>query len=677
MKALNPTNARRLALATAAVMLSAVAQAQATPQWLSPQTLSQPGQDTTGQQVAFDPRGDAVVVWQGTGVHKTILATGRPAGGAFSSPQTLSDPSQDSTIPDVAIDAQGDAVAVWLRFDGSNERVQSAYRPAGGSFGAPQTLSAAGNDAAEPRVAMNGGGDAVVVWSLRSGVTAKIQAAQAGLGGGFGAAVDLTGFTSAESVPQVALDLHGDAIAVWDGSDGANIRIEEALRPAAGSFGAPRFLSPAGFNADNPQVAFDSSGNALAVWRFDGPPASTAQGAYRPAGGEFGPVQTISAPVPHPAQRPQVAFDGQGYGVVAWQQEDGIDPRVYASVRSPGASGAFSPQSAVDPGGQEALEPRIAGDGLSAVILSWKTFNGITSSTQAAVRPAGGSFGPAATVSSTGAEEGTPEVGVDAQGNGIAVWSRFNATNYMLEAAGYDGAGPLLRGLTLPSRGVVGQSLQFFVAPLDVWNPVLSEGFTFGDGGSASGVSATHAYGAPGSYQVSATATDVLGNVTTATQTVTIATPGVASNGRCALSAPRSQKLLRKGTITASVDCSVSLEAALSGHLTVATGHSHSHSRRHARDAARSRPRNYALEGSRIQVAAGLPATIHLTLSTRTLHAVLAALGRHRRVGLALVLTGAGGTEVGVRTEAQIAAIASARTASSRGTGGKGAHHRG
>lgn len=56
-----------------------------------------------------------------------------------------------------------------------------------------------------------------------------------------------------------------------------------------------------------------------------------------------------------------------------------------------------------------------------------------------------------------GAEEGTPEVGVDAQGNGIAVWSRFNTTNYMVEAAGYDGAGPLLRGLTLPSQGLVGQ----------------------------------------------------------------------------------------------------------------------------------------------------------------------------------------------------------------------------
>jgi PKD domain len=284
-------------------------------------------------------------------------------------------------------------------------------------------------------------------------------------------------------------------------------------------------------------AARDSAGDALAVWRFDGSPASTVQGSYRPAGGEFGPAQTASAPSTQPAQAPQVAFDGQSDGVVVWQQSDGSELRVDASVHSPGVAGTFAAQTTLDPGGQEAYEPRIAGDGLSGTIVSWKTFNGITSSAQAAVRPAGAVFAPAVTVSPTGPQEGTPEVGIDAQGNGIVVWSRSNGPNYLLEAAGYDGAGPLLRGLTLPSEGTVGQALQFFQAPLDVWSPVLSEGFSFGDGSSASGVSATHAYAAPGAYQVTATATDVLGNVTTVTRTVTIGAPG-ATGGSPAAQSP-------------------------------------------------------------------------------------------------------------------------------------------
>ncbi len=514
---------RRLGLLTAAATLIAAAPAHAAPQWLAAQTVSPPGQDTRAQQVAFDPGGDAVVVWQGAGSSDAILAAARPAGGVFSAPQTLSDPGADSAHPDIATDVQGNAIAVWLHHEGSVERVQAAYRPANGQFGDPQTLSEAGSEASEPRVAMDATGDAIVVWSLSVGGKSEIQAAAAAPGGVFGAPTDLTGLTTSASVPQVALDTHGDALAVWDGWDGSNIRIEDAVRPAGTGFGAAQFLSPPGYNADTPQVAFDAGGDALAVWRFDGPPASTVQAAFRPADGAFASVQTVSASTSLPAQAPQVAFDGDGEGVVVWQQSDGSDLRVDASARTPGTAGAFSAPSTLDPGGQEAYEPRIAGDGLSGTIASWQTFDGMSYTAQAVVRPAGGSFAPARTISATGAQESAPAVGVDAQGNAIAVWSRFSGSNYLVEAAGYDGAGPQPRGLTLPTEGIVGQPLQFFLAPLDVWSPVLSEGFTFGDGTGASGTNPTHTYTSPGNYQVSAITTDVLGNVSTVAGTVTIA----------------------------------------------------------------------------------------------------------------------------------------------------------
>ncbi len=658
---------RRLGVLAAAAMLSAAAPAHAAPQWLSPQALSSVGADASGQQAAFDPDGDAVVVWQATGATTTIEASARTAGGAFSAPQTLSDPAEYSVLPDVAIDSQGDAVAVWLHFDGADRRIQVAYRPAGGTFGAPQTLSPAGFEAAEPRVAMDGAGDASIVWSLSSGGTEEIQSAQAAPGGVFQAPVDLTGFTTIASVPQVALDPHGDTVAVWDGWDGANIRIQDTVRPAGGSFDLPQFLSPAGYNADTPRVAFDAGGDALAVWRFDGSPASTVQSAYRPAGGEFASPQTVSAPSTYPAQVPQVAFDGQSEGVVAWQQEDGTDPRVYASVRSAGAGGAFSPQLTLDPGGEEALEPRIAGDGLSSTIVSWRTFNGITASTQAAVRPAGGSFAPAASVSATGPQEGVPAVGVDAQGNGIAVWSRAAGPNYLLEAAGYDAAGPLLRGLLLPSQGVVGQPLQFFQAPLGVWSPVLSEGFSFGDGTSAVGVSATHTYSAPGTYQVSATATDVLGNVTTETQAVTITEPvsgaqSVVAPAGCTLAPPRGQKLLGKGSITVGVVCSAPLEASLGGRVTVRIPHTPV--RGHGRAAAEGTTLvSYALRGAHFQLAGGR-VVVHLTLPARSLRAVLGALRRHRQVGLYLALAG---TTEAVHAQAHLASIVLVATGTASG----------
>jgi hypothetical protein len=652
-----------LGLAVAVATLAAAAPAQAVPQWLTPQTLSEAGKDASQQQVAFDQGGDAVVVWQSSGgPEPVIMAAARPAGGAFSAAQTLSDPSAFSMSPDVASDAQGDSVAVWLQFDGANARVQVAYRPAGGSFGAPQTLSAAGYEAREPRVAMNAAGEAVIVWSLGSGLSEEAQASSAAPGGIFGAAQDLTGFTEAASLPQVALNSHGDAIAVWEGWDGSHIRIQEASRLAGASFGAPEFLSPAGENAGTPQIAFDSSGDAFAAWRFDGSPASTIQGDYRPAGGAFAAPQTVSTPSSQPAQAPQVAFDAQGEGVLAWQQSDGSEPRIYASVRTPGSSGSFNAPSTLDPGGQEAYEPSVAGDGLSATIVSWKTFNGATNSTQAAVRPAGGGFGPASTVSATGPQESTPQVGIDAQGNGIAVWSRSSGPDYLLEATGYDAAGPLPRGLTLPSQGLVGQPLQFFVAPLDVWSPVFSEGFSFGDGSAATGVSATHSYSAPGSYQVTATTTDVLGNTTTVTHTLTISAPGAVltpapGTTSCTLSAAQSQRLLSKGTVLANVVCAAALDGLLSGHITVrAAGHGI-----HDRKARGSSLRSYTLKSTRVSVPGGHRIEVRLSLSGSSRRNVLDALRQHRQVGLYLTLTSVTGTVPAAHAETHRASIVLAR----------------
>ena len=109
-----------LGLAVTAATLAVAAPAQAAPQWLTPQTLSQPGQDAGQQQVAFDQGGDAVAVWQSTGgPQPVIMAAARPVGGTFSTAQTLSDPSSYSMSPEISSDAQGDSIAVWLHFDGA------------------------------------------------------------------------------------------------------------------------------------------------------------------------------------------------------------------------------------------------------------------------------------------------------------------------------------------------------------------------------------------------------------------------------------------------------------------------------------------------------------------------------------------------------------------------------
>lgn len=642
---------KRTHILAAAVAISCVAAAPAyaAPQWLSPQTVSGPGFDASHQQVAFDGSGDAVSAWEATGgPHPVIQATFRAAGGSFSSPQTLSDPTEDSATPAVAIDPRGDAVVVWTQTSGASHLVEASYRPAGGSFGSPQTLSAPGYTALAPRVALDDNGNAVAVWSLLGGGGYQIQAAAAAAAEPFGAASNLGPVGPVEATPQVAFDHQGDAIAVWLGNDGSNRRVQEAVRPAGQtSFGTAPYLSAPAVNAASPQLAFDAAGDAVVVFTIGTP--SVIRAAYRPAGGDFAlPAQTVSAPSPFSAVNPEVAFDATGSAVVVWNQAYGAYDRVHASVRGPGVGGSFSTPTLLDGGGQDASDAQIAGDGRSGTIVAWQTFNGANNQTQAVVRPAGGSFSAPVALSPAAVQNAGPDVvGIDDQGNGVAVWSQFTGADYTVQVAGYDGAGPQLRGLSVPTTGTVGEPLSFAVSPVDVWNPVASTTIAFGDGSTVAGTSASHTYLAPGSYQVTITSTDTLGNATSVVRTLVISPAGggsTASGGasgsqaagpvgvsatRCTLSAHSIQRLLHERRVTATVTCTGSVQGRLGGSLAV-YGH------RRGGHALTRLLHSYGLTGQTLHLDGARHIMVSLGFSRRALSGIRAAFDAHDRVALAL-----------------------------------------
>jgi hypothetical protein len=387
-------------------------------------------------------------------------------------PQDLSAAGQDAYDPQVAVDGQGTAIAVWSRSNGTNLIVQAAVRAVGGSFGAPQDLSAAGQKAGFPQVAVDGQGNAIAVWSRFDGTNFIVQAAARAAdsrrrwryltpkrGGSFGAPQDLSAAGQKAGFAEVAVDGQGNAIAVWSRFDGTNFIVQAAARAAdsrrrwryftpkrGGSFGAPQDLSAASQDAFNPQVAFDGQGNAIAVWhRFDAGTNTIVQAAARAAdsrrrrryftpkrGGSFGAPQGLSAGGQN-ASFPEVAFDGQGNAIAVWRRFDGTNFIVQAAVRA--AGGSFGAAQDLSAAGQTANDPQVAVDGQGNAIAVWSRSNGTNDIVQAAVRAAGGSFGAAQDLSAAGQDAHVPEVAVDGQGNAIAVWSRSNGTNYIVQAA--------------------------------------------------------------------------------------------------------------------------------------------------------------------------------------------------------------------------------------------------
>src|SRR5206468_1056420 len=91
-----------------------------------PQTLSPAGQHANHPQVGIDTSGDAVAVWErfdGStdcegGVCRRIQAGARSASDVVQV-QTLSGAGQNAYLPQVAVDPDGAALVVWQRYDGS------------------------------------------------------------------------------------------------------------------------------------------------------------------------------------------------------------------------------------------------------------------------------------------------------------------------------------------------------------------------------------------------------------------------------------------------------------------------------------------------------------------------------------------------------------------------------
>jgi hypothetical protein len=117
-----------------------------------------------------------------------------------------------------------------------------------------------------------------------------------------------------------------------------------------------------------------------------------------------------------------------------------------------------------------------------------------------------------------------PQVAFDEQGDAITVWDHDNGTSEVIETAGYVAAvGPRLDSLSIPTTGVVGQPATFSVSPLDVWSVLRETSWSFGDGTSATGTSVTHTYTSAGSYEVLVRSTDMFGNTTSTSGTITVA----------------------------------------------------------------------------------------------------------------------------------------------------------
>ncbi len=259
--------------------------------------------------VAFDSDGNATAVWSqldeaGDPFQWRIRSAiwrpeqaGEPAGG-WSEPTDVFGTYASSSWPQIAFDSQGNCQIVWQdHIIDQGWHVLAATRSLDGSW-------------SEPVIAGAGGGPAQQPW------------------------------------PQLAVGANGDTVAVWEtlvDDDPVRIWAVDAARRSQSGWGTPRRLTAEGAQSATggetlPRVAVDSTGAAVALWRggtnedsqvwlstLDGAELSEGAGEDRAPSVESDPLVEIGEyeeddndeeeepppplpdPVPKPAQPPPVS----------------------------------------------------------------------------------------------------------------------------------------------------------------------------------------------------------------------------------------------------------------------------------------------------------------------------------------------------------------------------------
>ncbi len=520
-------------IAVTFVVLISASVASAAPTWLTPASLSQTGENATVARVAVDAQGDSFAIWQQAAPSNTVLvqAATRAAGGSWqSTPTGLASCFLFPTYPTIASDAAGDAIAVWDCSDGTSVWLDAAYRPAGGSW-QPTVQVLTGSDAPwQATVAMDAQGDAVIAWIRSSEDVSdhqpvyQLASVYRPAGGSWQPEVDLDADeTELIGSPVVAIDSKGDLAAAWLFQNGINEVVQATTRPAgASSWSAITNVSSATGAATTPRIAMTNAGNTVVAWAQSATSGATIEAADLPAGGAWGPPVELSASG-QAAENPALALDSAGDASAVWDRSNGSNTIVEAAEMPSG--GTWQAPVDLSATGESATNAQVTGDARGGFTAVWQRSNGTNTIIEAARHPQGGGWQPPSDVSATAQNAEDPALAADAAGDVTAVWDRSNGTNTIVQAAGLDAAGPQLTRLALPTSGAVGQPLAFSVSPFDVWSPLGALSWDFGDGTSATSDSATHAYARPGRYPVTLTSSDSLGNETSTTATVTIASP--------------------------------------------------------------------------------------------------------------------------------------------------------
>jgi hypothetical protein len=300
------------------------------------------GYTTGGQhspQVASEPDGDFVVVWEGpdasnSGIFaRRFFADGTPIADEF---QVNYYTTGIQTEPALAADLDGSFVVAWSAAVAGDpngvavRRYDASGTPAALDFRV-NTVTTFGQQRAS--VAMTGGGAFVVVWDSTYGSDVEVYGRRFDASGApLAPEFRVNQYTTGDQMlAEVAPRRAGGFVVVWrsEGQDGSGYGIFGRAFLASGVGGADvQVNTHTTGDQSMPKVAGDGAGNFTVVWEGEGPGDDQGVFArhYLAPGAPTGPEFAVNPLTTAADTEAGVTMAGNGRFVVTWLSDDPLAP---------------------------------------------------------------------------------------------------------------------------------------------------------------------------------------------------------------------------------------------------------------------------------------------------------------------------------------------------------------
>lgn len=387
-------------------------------------------------QVAMNDSGNAVAVWAHfDGIRYNIWANYYTAGSGWGTAEKIeTDDMYDALYPQVAIDSSGNVIAVWQQKQTADTliNVWSNRYTVGSGWGTNQLLdSEEAGDVYNPVVAIDANGNAMVVWAQFDGSWNNIWANRYVSGSGWTTAtvIESNNISPGGNYPEIAFDSSGNAIVVWYENDGSWDSIYSNYYTVDVGWGASQLIESGNAGgALNPQIAVSSSGNAIAVWhQSDGAVYNIVANRYT-AGSGWGTEEKIETDDVGDALDPEVVIDSSDNAIAVWNQTDGTRTNIIANHYTTLSGWGTAAKIEYDDAG-DALGAIIALDSSSNAIVVWYQSDGTVNNIWANRYSVNSGWGSAELLETddTGSAM-DPEIVINSSGIGMAVWYQFDGT---------------------------------------------------------------------------------------------------------------------------------------------------------------------------------------------------------------------------------------------------------